>query len=104
MSSSGRHPWDANDPYPGDDPPHCDHEDYDADILTGIATCWDCGRRWTQTAAEIELMRQAQIAHDKMIEDDEREARSLLGKVRRLVCRVRQWWQRPAQSTDEIPF
>lgn len=68
MSSSGRHPWDANDPYPDDDDPECDHMDYEADILTGIATC-SCGHRWTQAVEEIEGERQRQIAYDKMCEE-----------------------------------
>jgi hypothetical protein len=55
MSSSGRQPWDANDPYPDDgDDLVCDHEDYEADIITGIATCPNCGHWWIQTAEEIE--------------------------------------------------
>jgi hypothetical protein len=64
MSSSGRQPWDANDPYPGDEGPECDHEDYDADILTGLATCGRCGHRWTQTAEEIAREREAEIAFE----------------------------------------
>jgi uncharacterized protein YbaR (Trm112 family) len=104
MSYSGRHPWDADDPYPGDEAPDCDHTDYEADILSGIAMCPDCGHRWMQTAAEIERERQAQIAYDAMIEAAEREERSLIGRAKRLVYRVRQWWHRPAPPADEIPF
>ena len=73
MSYSGRHPWDANDPYPDDDEEFCDHDDYEADILTGVATCVCCGYRWDQTAEEIERERQAQIAYDKQCEEWERE-------------------------------
>lgn len=63
---SGRHPWDANDPYPDDGRPQdeCDHEDYAADILTGVATCDVCGHRWDQTAADLKREREAQIAYD----------------------------------------
>jgi hypothetical protein len=105
MSYSARHPWDANDPYPDDgDDLVCDHTDYEADILTGKATCPDCGHWWLQSAEEIERERQAQIAYDKMIEEAEREERSLLGRAKRLVYRVRQWWHRPARPADEIPF
>lgn len=104
MSSSGRHPWDSNDPYPGEDGPECDHLDYEADILTGIAACPDCGHRWVQSAGEIERERLAQIAYDKMIEDAERQHRSLLGRAKLLIYRVRSWWHRPAPPADEIPF
>lgn len=72
MTHSGRQPWDANDPYP-DDGPECDHMDYEADILTGIATCPACGHRWTQSAEEIERERQAQIAYDKRCAEWEAE-------------------------------
>jgi hypothetical protein len=57
MSSSARHPWDANDPYPGDEEDsdcalHCPAPE--ADLMTGMATCPYCGRRWALTAAELE--------------------------------------------------
>lgn len=90
MSSSGRQPWDANDPYP-DDGPECDHMDYDADILTGIATC-TCGHRWVQTAQEIERERQAQIAYDKQCEEWERE-----------IARMPKH-DSPFAGEDELPF
>ena len=57
MPSSGRHPWDSNDPYPGDeDERDCpvDCSEYEADLMTGMATCPDCGRRWVLSAVEIE--------------------------------------------------
>lgn len=103
MTYSGRHPWDANDPYPEDD---CDHEDYEADILTGMASCGRCGHRWMQTAQEIERERQAQIAYDAMCEAWEREQRSLSYLLRRWVNRVRDaiWPRRRAEAHDEIPF
>lgn len=93
MSSSGRHPWDANNPYPDDGPEvGCDHEDYDADILTGVATCGLCGHRWTQTAAEIERERQAQVAYDKQCEQWERQTAPPLDK------------SDPSAFDDELPF
>lgn len=75
MSWSGRHPWDANDPYPDDSLPkdECDHEHYDSDILTGRAWCHVCGHRWEQTVADIERERQAQIAYDQQCAEWEHE-------------------------------
>ena len=104
MSASGRHPWDANDPYPEDYPEHdCDHMDYEVDILTGVAKC-ACGDSWTLTAADIERERKAQIDYDRMCERWEREQRSLRGRARALLERVRALWRRPAATGDEIPF
>lgn len=52
---------------------HCDHEDYEADILTGVATCGLCGARWHQTADEIKREREAQIAFDAYSAELERD-------------------------------
>jgi hypothetical protein len=49
-----------------DDPECCDHEDYDVDILVGIASCWHCGHRWEQTKEEIEREIKAQREYDEM--------------------------------------
>lgn len=104
MSSSGRHPWDANDPYPDDDRPEddCDHLDYEANILTGEAIC-ACGHRWVQTAAEIVARRENQIAYDEMCAEWAREDCRPINRLRRLVSRVRDAWRRQSQA-DEIPF
>lgn len=87
----------------GDDE-HCDHEDYDRDILTGTAHCWSCGHKWVQTAAEIEREREAQIAYDKLCDQWEREQHSLRTKARNWAYRLRRWWNKPAAPADEIPF
>lgn len=104
MSSSGRHPWDANDPYPDDDRPEdeCEHLDYEANVLTGEAIC-ACGHRWLQTAAEIAEQRENQAAYDEMCAEWEREDRKPINRLRRFVGRVRNACRRPIQ-TDEIPF
>lgn len=47
----------------------CDHDDYDADILTGVATCGMCGARWHQTAEEIAREREAQKHYDEFYAD-----------------------------------
>lgn len=103
MTYSGRHPWDANDPYPDDDYPECDHVDYESDILTGIAAC-ACGHRWMQTDHEIAREREAQIAYDNMCEQWQRDEQSLTNRLRKLVNRMRARWRRPIEPADEIPF
>jgi len=37
-----------------DEPEECYHEDYEADILIGRATCNMCGHSWWQSREEIE--------------------------------------------------
>lgn len=93
----------VEDPTPYDEEPECDCLDYEADILTGIATCTDCGHRWHQTAAEIERERQNQIEYDQMCAEWEREQRSLRNRFRGLIIRVRSWFAKPLPD-DEIPF
>lgn len=104
MSWSGRHPWDADDPYPDDYPDQCDHEDYDADILTGIATCGRCNHRWHQTADEIARERDAQIAWDRQCEAWQNNVCILCGNDRDTLpgghaCNVEN-----IDTGDEIPF
>ncbi len=36
-----------------DEPADCDCDDYEADILTGVATCWRCGNRWHMSSDEL---------------------------------------------------
>jgi len=69
---------------------HCDHEDYDADILTGFATCGLCGHKWMQTEAEIQRERAAQQAWDRQCEEWERNPPPPLPQ--------------PAPTGDDIPF
>lgn len=52
---------------------HCDHEEYDADILMGVARCWVCGHRWIQSDDEIRREREAQVAYDKQCAEWEAE-------------------------------
>jgi hypothetical protein len=74
VTHSGRHPWDANDPYPEDTAEEdvCWHEEYEADILTGTARCCSCNHSWHQTSEEIKREREAQIAWDKQCEEWEK--------------------------------
>ena len=43
----------------------CDHEEYEADILTGVATCGMCGHRWHQTPQDIERENERRAAYEK---------------------------------------
>lgn len=49
-----------------DDDGFCDHEERDVDILTGRATCWLCGHRWSVTDDELRRMAEAQAAYDEL--------------------------------------
>jgi len=44
----------------------CFHEDYEADILTGIATCPRCGYRWMLTSQQREQELAAHKSWEKM--------------------------------------
>lgn len=81
---------DCEDCWSDDDGPECDHDDYEADILTGIAACTRCGERWMQTREQIEAERRAQMAWDRQCEEWDKEG----------------WPPVPnmAQTGDEIPF
>lgn len=69
----GCHGCDCEDCWSDDDGPDCDHEDYEADILTGLATCGKCNHRWMQTPAEIERERVHAAEYDKMCAEWDRE-------------------------------
>lgn len=51
MSDVGDELWDLYDDDPSQD--DCDHDDYDADIITGDATCHRCSYRWHMSDEEI---------------------------------------------------
>lgn len=77
---------------------HCDHEDYESDILTGVASCGRCGHRWHQTPEEIQREREAQAAFDEACDKWEME-----------ICPPRAWElhtdHTPAdKDDDELPF
>ena len=55
-------PEDSEDDEPEDE---CDHEEYEADILTGVATCGMCGHRWHQTPQDIERENERRAAYEK---------------------------------------
>lgn len=63
--------WDDRE----DDP--CDHDDYDADLLSGRCHCWRCGHSWYATAEQLDAqLRWESEYHEAM----EREYR-------------REWWR-----------
>jgi hypothetical protein len=74
----------ANDPYEFEEyedwdddqrQDDCDHNDYEADILTGEATCWRCGFRWMQSSEEIAAECQRIAEYQEYCERDERRAK-----------------------------
>lgn len=73
-----------------DDGPECDHEDYEADILTGIATCGRCNHRWMQTADEIKRERRHAVEYEKRCAEWDRERANVASQL--------------PPTGDEIPF
>lgn len=47
--------------------PECHHEEYDVDILTGMATCTDCGYRWLMSPEETEKLCRLQAECNKQM-------------------------------------
>lgn len=84
------------------DPKTCDHDDYDADILTGRAHCHRCGHAWWMTSEEFDC----EIARIRDYNAWERRQR-FLEPFRRVAAWLRSLWPRrrkPADIDDEIPF
>lgn len=46
--------WKLASPYDDYEEDECQHDDYEADILIGRATCNCCGHWWWQTREEID--------------------------------------------------
>lgn len=53
---------DFDDFYDGDDEDWCDHDNPEVDILTGRATCWQCGATWFLSDAQLKREVELQIA------------------------------------------
>lgn len=70
-----RSPDEEYEEYQYNEEPECDCVDYESDILTGVAVCHACGRRWLQTQDEIEqeILRQAE--YDEQMRLEERRQR-----------------------------
>lgn len=100
--------WDDHD-YGEDDDPDvecCVHEEYDADVLTGRATCHYCGHSWWQTeeeiAAEIERIR----SYDEWQQEQNRpwfRFKQLMRDIW-LLIRPRRRQRSAIIGDDEIPF
>lgn len=84
----------------------CDHEDYDADILTGRAMCNRCGHAWWQTdkemAAETERIRD----YYEWMEDQERPWFRFKEWLGGLWFRIKQQWPKRNSPVvgDDFPF
>lgn len=66
---------DFEDGYEGYDDDFCDHDDYDADILTGRAHCYRCGEAWWLSDEQLrhEIRLAAQVYECFAAEMDEVE-------------------------------
>jgi len=99
-----------DDDYAYDDAPDCDHEDYDADILTGRAICNRCGHVWWQTEEEHEAECQRQTVYDWHMRCEARREwwRRKTYPLRWFLHKLIGWvWPRKSLcvlTDDEIPF
>lgn len=93
--------YDYIGPEPEDD---CIHEDYETDILTGLATCSVCGHRWYQTDDEVaaEHRRAVQYEAWQRRENRRERIRPLMHPLRKLIERF--WPRRRFVNDDDIPF
>jgi hypothetical protein len=57
-------PDDDYDDEPRED--DCDHEDYEADIVTGRAMCHRCGHQWWQTPEEVRRETEHQANYQRL--------------------------------------
>lgn len=103
--------------YPYDDPDigyddgedYCDHEDYEADIVTGDATCCHCNHRWIMTIEQVNAEIDRQREYDEWQRDMERPSYRIRRWFRDRRDDIRWRWQRlwkpkPTCLDDEIPF
>ena len=81
----------------------CDHDDYDADILTGRAMCHRCGHAWWQTAGEIEREARHQAAYQEWVAEQERPWNRFKEWLSGFRPRFRRRTSVSLQD-DEIPF
>lgn len=80
----------------------CCHEEYEADILTGIARCTMCGERWMQTPEERQREQERQAEYDKMcLEWEQDQARDFDPAAYR---RAMVGDKPQTFADDEIPF
>lgn len=85
-----------DDEYGDDTAPEdeCEHEDYDHDILTGIATCNMCEHRWHMTEAEIKRDQELAGAYDQQCREWEAQNQREADEAETT----------PAVIDDEVPF
>jgi len=89
--------WEDDDTLEDD----CDHEDYENDILSGVAYCYRCGHRWVLSNEEVEREIERIAAYQRM-EDHWNKWRwwhDLKSAVRSFFAR-----RRRAPDDDDIPF
>lgn len=69
MSGRDEDDWNDDDEY---EPRECDCSEADYDLLAGHARCYECGRSWTLSSAELKarLKLEAQFFHDYYADED----------------------------------
>jgi len=88
----------------------CDHEDYDADVLTGRAICNMCGHAWWQTKEDHEREMRRVAEYGEWVAEQERRQRWewVARPWRWFWCRVLMPFTPRAAinrlNDDEIPF
>ena len=85
-------------------PDECDHEDYEADILTGRATCNRCDHAWWQTPEEISAETERIHRYYEWVEDQERPWTRFKEWAGGWWDRLKPRWPKRAPVSDDLPF
>ncbi len=93
--------WKLASPYDDEDP--CDHEDYEADVLNGRASCNICSHAWWLTNEELKAEHRRIAAYGEWVAEQYRRER--WEWIFRLWDRFKpRWPSRKAQVSDDLPF
>ena len=91
--------WKLASPYDDDDP--CDHQEYEADVLTGRAICNMCGHAWWLTTEELNAEHRRIAEYGEWAADQYRRERWEW---------LARWWDwlkprwRKSPTSDDLPF
>lgn len=85
---------------------HCNHDDYDVDILEGRARCHRCGESWYVTEDEVLRQIDHEVAYAAWEESENRRQwwRDLYYKLTVWLRPYRKWRARRSGFDDGIPF
>jgi hypothetical protein len=87
-----------------DEEEHCDHDEYETDIVEGRATCVLCGHSWWQTKEEIDAEIERQNAYWEWARDQERPWYRFKQWLLGLLPAMKWPGVRTRAVDDEIPF